>query len=207
MIRDAFLDTARVARELVASDAVETAWNRPSAVAGMSVGALAGHLSRAITLPEQYLDVDEPADDVSLLTAAEYFASVELTDDLNAQIRERGAAEAAAGHAALVVRVDESLNRTAARLATERPDRRVASIGGRPSLLDEYLVTRIVELAVHLDDLAVSVEVETPAIPPIGWACALGCLFEIARTRHGDLAVLRALARRERDPIEALRVF
>ena len=38
-------------------------------------------------------------------------------------------------------------------------------------------------------------------------APAIETLLEVARLRHGDLAVLRALARRERDPVRALRVM
>jgi hypothetical protein len=64
-----------------------------------------------------------------------------------------------------------------------------------------------VELVVHIDDLAVSVGRPTPDLPATATACTIGCLLEIARTRHGDLAVVRALSRRERDPISALRVL
>jgi Mycothiol maleylpyruvate isomerase N-terminal domain len=211
VIRDAFLDTSRIARELIASESVATAWFEPSALDGMTVGALAGHLSRAITLVEQYLDDREPPADAILLTAAGYFAglplSPDLDDDLNRQIRERGALEALDGPAPLVARVDAAITSAVGRLGAEPADRRITSFGGNASLLDEYLVTRIVELAVHLDDLAVSVALPTPQLGQVAWACALGCLFEIARSRHGDLAVLRALARRERDLVAALRIF
>jgi hypothetical protein len=36
---------------------------------------------------------------------------------------------------------------------------------------------------------------------------AIDTLVEVARLRHGDTAVLRALARRERDSVAALRVM
>jgi hypothetical protein len=36
---------------------------------------------------------------------------------------------------------------------------------------------------------------------------AVETLVEVARLRHGDTAVLRALSRRERDPADALRVL
>ncbi len=36
---------------------------------------------------------------------------------------------------------------------------------------------------------------------------AIEALVDVARVRHGDLAVLRALTRRERDSSEALRVL
>jgi hypothetical protein len=35
----------------------------------------------------------------------------------------------------------------------------------------------------------------------------ISTLVQIARLRHGDMAVLRALTRRERDLVQALRVF
>jgi hypothetical protein len=211
VIRDAFLDSARQVRDLIASEPVRASWDAPSALAEMTVGALAGHTARAILLPEQYLDQPAPAPGTPLLTASGYFTGVPLstdvTDELNIQIRERGATEAADGVDALVARIDAALERTERRLATEPADRTVSSFGGKASLLDEYLVTRIVELAVHADDLAVSIAVDAPDLSPTAWACALGCLFQIARERHGDASVLRALARRERDSVEALRVL
>jgi hypothetical protein len=36
---------------------------------------------------------------------------------------------------------------------------------------------------------------------------ALNTLLAVARFRHGDVAALRAFSRRERDPVEALRVL
>ena len=36
---------------------------------------------------------------------------------------------------------------------------------------------------------------------------AIDVLVGVARIRHGDMAVLRALARRERDQVQALRVL
>ena len=80
-------------------------------------------------------------------------------------------------------------------------------IGGLAITLDEYLVTRTVELVTHIDDLAASIDVPTPTLPEAALVTAVDCMVEIARLRHGDLAVVRALARRERDPLAALRVF
>jgi hypothetical protein len=64
--------------------------------------------------------------------------------------------------------------------------------------LDDYLVTRTIELAVHLDDLAVSIGVDTPSLDPRAIDLVTACLVKIARIRHGDVEVLRAMARRER---------
>ena len=73
--------------------------------------------------------------------------------------------------------------------------------------VDEYLRTRVVELVVHADDLAASVGVAPMAPRPETGKIAIDALVDVARIRHGDLAVLRALARRERDPVGALRVL
>ncbi len=210
MIRTAFVDTSVRARDLIAAPDTAARWDTPSALEHMTVGALAGHLSRAILLPHDYLaHADPPAAD--LLTAAEYFEAAGLTTDvtdaLNTEIRDRGAAESAAGPAALLDRVDRAIAGYRTSLAAEQPGRRVASLGGRAILLDEYLVTRLVELAVHIDDLAVSIGAPTPELSPTAYACAIGCMLQIARDRHGDSAVVRALARRERDTVSALRVL
>jgi hypothetical protein len=64
--------------------------------------------------------------------------------------------------------------------------------------IDDYLATRVVELVVHADDLAVSLGVDPPPPPPAAARLAEHVLLDIARHRHGDTALLRALARRER---------
>ena len=73
--------------------------------------------------------------------------------------------------------------------------------------MDDYLVTRVVEIVVHTDDLSASVSIPTPHFDASTVNLAIDCLMDVARLRHGDMAVLRALARRERDQVEALRVF
>ncbi len=64
--------------------------------------------------------------------------------------------------------------------------------------LDRYLDTRLVELAVHVDDLAVSLGVATPELDDAATRRAVAVCAELARQRHGAVAVLRALARHER---------
>ena len=60
---------------------------------------------------------------------------------------------------------------------------------------------------VHADDLAVSLEVAPPPLPAAAFGSAITTLIEVARICHGDAAVLRALTRRERDTVAALRVL
>src|SRR5207248_7684766 len=86
-----------------------------------------------------------------------------------------------------------------ARLDTEPAGRRVRVYGDMVLTLDEYLVTRLIELVVHADDLAVSLDVPPPALPPAATGLAIATLVEVPRIRHGDTAVVRALTRRERD--------
>jgi hypothetical protein len=67
-------------------------------------------------------------------------------------------------------------------------------------LLDDLLVTRMMELAVHSDDLAVSVGIATPALPERAVDTVIELLSRLAVRRHGPTAVLRALSRAERAP-------
>jgi hypothetical protein len=66
--------------------------------------------------------------------------------------------------------------------------------------LDDMLITRMMELAVHSDDLAVSVGVPTPELPPGAADTVIGLLTRLAVRRHGPTGVLRALSRSERAP-------
>lgn len=211
MIRDAFLETAAEARDLIASPDVERRWDDASALRAMSIGALAGHLARCAIVVEEYLDGPSPAPG-RLLTADQYYVegvalTDDLDDDLNRGVRDRSVAVASAGAGQVVASVDEALARLRERLPREPADRSIAVIGGIAISLDEYLVTRLLELAVHIDDLCVSLGRPTPELPAVTYMCALGCMLQMARARHGDLAVLRAMARRERDSTSALRVL
>jgi hypothetical protein len=73
----------------------------------------------------------------------------------------------------------------------------LAVVGGRRLLLDEYLRTRCVEIAAHLDDLAGSLSADLP-IPTETATVAAEVLVGFAVVQSGPAEVLRALARRER---------
>jgi hypothetical protein len=66
--------------------------------------------------------------------------------------------------------------------------------------VDDLLITRMMELAVHSDDLAVSVGIATPALPQSAVDTVVDLLSRLAVRRHGPTAVLRALSRAERAP-------
>lgn len=202
-IRADFLDAARAAVDAVTSAEVRARWDDPSALPRMSVGELAAHLARAVVLVSDFLDQPDPhrPETVDVET---YFGTLTGSDDLdselNSGVRERSRQGAADGPDALTTRLRAALTTVTQRLRTETAERQVTVFGGHAMLLDDYLPTRLVEIAVHLDDLGF-----TP--PDAVCSAAVEVLLRVARRRHQDLAVLRALARRERDERQALRVF
>jgi hypothetical protein len=209
-IRKTYLACLQIALELVERPEVEQRWDEPSALYGWSVSGLTGHLTRAFTTVIDYLEAD-PAPTGEAVSAAEYYASAVDTDDLNSElhrgIRRRADEMAEQGHGSLVELQRKVLERLRDTLDEEPDSRRVRVHKGMIVPLDDYLTTRLVELGVHVDDLAVSVKVDTPQLPTAAFDLAIEALVSTARYRHGDLGVLRALARRERDEANALRVF
>ncbi|QGQ20206.1 hypothetical protein GC089_14605 [Cellulomonas sp. JZ18] len=199
-----------VAVGLVGSEAVADAWDAPSALVGMTVGELAAHLARSVLQVEWYLD-GPLTPDAPLVTAVAYYGDLtgtaEPTSELNTGVRERSAQTAAHGRDALVAAVVAASDRLRERLPHEPADRRL-TVGhrGHTLLLDEYLRTRCVELAVHTEDLALSVGSDVRA-PASTTAVAVDVLVGAARHRHGDVEVLHALSRRERATTDALRVL
>ena len=187
----------------------------PSALAEFSVRGLAGHLRRAMTVVGTYLDETAPAAPDAggeVLSGAEYYAGIlpadrDLDSDFNRAIRQRGLEAAPADPDEFAIGWADTAAGLVARLEREPDDRLVQVYGGLVLTLDEYLVTRLVELVVHADDLAVSLGVEPPPLPSAATGLVIGTLVEVARLRHGDVAVVRALSRRERDTVEALRVI
>ena len=191
-------------------------FDRPSALPEFSVRGLAGHLLRAMTSVETYLDRPEPVAGggagVEVRSAAGYYAAIvpahtDLDSDFHRAIRQRGL-EAARG-APIDFRIEwaETAARLINRLEDEPEDRLVQVYGDHVLSLDDYLVTRLIELVVHADDLAASLGVPAPALPAAATGLAIATLVEVARIRHGETAVLRALTRRERDTADALRVL
>lgn len=174
----------------------------------MTVGALAGHIARAIFQTEAYLDA--PVSDGEPMDAPTYFLRLgdptDLTSDINTAIRQRSEAASSGGPDELVASVRGCLERLETRLPSEPEDRRVEAFGSI-ILLDDYLDTRLVEMTVHLDDLTHSLNVDMPDIPTEAQDRAIDVLLEMAKRGHGRSAILRALTRRERDDAEALRVF
>jgi hypothetical protein len=157
---------------------------------------------------ETALDTESQNQD-RLVSAEEYWNLALDPDDgspLNTGLRERGELMGSQGHDVVVAEVDRLVVVLSRSLPAEPVDRLVSVLDGTTMRLDNYLVTRIVELTVHADDLTTSVGLD-PALPSAALPLAIHSLVDVARVRHGDLAVLRALSRRERQTAEILRVF
>jgi hypothetical protein len=83
-----------------------------------------------------------------------------------------------------------------------QPEGRIVLIPWGPwaLTLDTFLTTRTMEIAVHSDDLAVSVGLATPALPSDATDVVLELLQQLAVRKHGPVAIMRALSRAERAP-------
>ncbi len=208
-IRRTYLSTAAAARPLLADPDIARRWDKPSVLAKWTIRGLAGHLVRAVGSTVAYLARPEP--EGPTIDAAAYYAqavdTIDIDAPLNVAIRERGDAEAAGGPAALLARYDQLAAHLEQQLNHEPVTRKVRVHKDLVVLLDEYLITRIIELLVHMDDLAVTLGVATPMPDPDAAGAAIETLVRVARLRVGDIAVLRALTRKERDQADALRVI
>jgi hypothetical protein len=205
-IRSAYLEAARATAELLGRRELGDRWDDDSALAGFTIGSLAGHLARGVLTVYWYLDMPEP--DPPVITAAEYYASLAGADpesEQGQQVLARGAETAKGGWARLYLDVGRAVEHLGERLPGEPPTHRIPA-QARALLLDEYLLTRIVELVVHLEDLTRSLDLPTYDLPA-ATRIAISTLLQTALVRHGPTAVLHALARRELDDVEALRVI
>ncbi len=204
MSHTVFLDTADVALEFVGRSEIADRWGQPSVLAGYDVGALAAHLVRAIVTVDRYLTAPEPVADNLVPTASDYLMQV-LGDhdphdsDFHRRVRGRSIDSAAAGPAAVLAEADEARRLLGAELASATAaGRRIEVIGGLVMRLDDYLVTRLVELCIHLDDLATSVDVARPKVPAAAWELVADVAQNLARKREGSAAFALSLMRTER---------
>ena len=197
MLRQQFLDGARVVVDAISLPAVAAAWDAPSVLAEQTVGGLAGHLARgAIWVVGDYLDEPEP-DAAMFDSADDYFAAFTagVSEASNRAIRERGAAVAAAGPHAVAAQAAAALTALETRLPAEPPDRLTVVVGGATMRLDAYLVTRVIEQVVHLDDLARSIGRDGFPTPDANVRLALATGAWAGMQRSGAAAMIRALFR------------
>jgi hypothetical protein len=203
MIRDAFLDSAETAAALLREPVLADRWSAPSALADFTTGGLARHLANQITHTVTYLAA---APGASAIPVLEHFtgntwvtSGVDSADNIG--IRRRGE------HAATLTTAADLADDVDAALADLRktvpaePAERIIDLGDWGLRIDDFLLTRVLELVVHLDDLAVSLDLPTPPMPATATEATIQLLARLAAWRHGPLPVVRALARQERAPV------
>jgi uncharacterized protein (TIGR03083 family) len=206
----AFSAAARYALGVVARPEIGAAWDQPSALARMTVGDVAGHVFLVLRRVDKHLDearVQPVAGGVPLRRGWAY-PRVDTEADLDlavhTAVRHDGHHVAAWGWADVVAACRARIATLERRLPDEAPSH--VMLGPLAVPFGGYLGSRVVELLVHADDLAVSVGLDlTP--PPDAVAVAVACLVDAARAVHGDTAVLRAFTRRERVPPGAPAVY
>jgi hypothetical protein len=195
---------AAVALEEIQRDEVRDQWLLPSALPKMSIGALACHLGRQVIRAAELLPV---ATDIPPLDCvdthyhqAAWVMSTSPDDPPNDRSTEE--AEAAYGAAVLADRCSEALQ-AVRRLLADGTARDVVAIPWQGWSLrrDDFLLTRMLEIVVHADDLALSIGVRTPEFPAEVFAPVRDLLVRLAVRRHGQSAVISALARSERTQV------
>lgn len=204
---DAFLLAADLVRGFVDQPDVTVRWSEPSALPRLSVGGLAVHLGNQVTRAAQLVARD-PGDLPVLADADEHYArSSWPTAAPEDAVNDRSGDETAAleGPVALHDRILQDRETFRAALA-DGTARAVVPVpwAGWALRREDFLLTRLLEVVVHSDDLAASVGVDTPTFPAEVFDPVRDLLVRLAVTRHGQSRVVAALTRRERaQPIHA----
>jgi hypothetical protein len=203
-IRRAYLVAAGSAANLLGEPRVAASWSGASALRGFTVGGLAGHLAGQVLVVRRALAAPAPAGErVSLLGHYEKvrWLGADLEDEVNVAIRQGGESAAAEGPEVVAAQVREGVRELEEILPGESAERLVSPPAGPWALrLDDFLVTRLMEIAVHSDDLACSVDMAAPELPDEVLDPVFSLLSRLAVRRHGASALLRALSRSERAP-------
>lgn len=195
-----FLSAARSAAPLLHAPELAECWHKPSALAEFRVSGLAGHLAGQVSNIGRFLDAPVPPD-AAPMDAVRYYSQhpdTVVDSPVSTGIRERGEEFAGSSAAELATRHDAAVAEVAARLAGLDEERLVMMFDRWVLPLRQCLLTRLLELVVHADDLAVSLNVPTPVFDDDVVDAAVTTLARIAARKRGALPVLRALARRER---------
>ena len=201
-----FPEVARVAADLIRHPSVAARWDDESACAGMTVGGLANHLAgQAASVVRLFAASPHDAEPIAALEHYRRAAWVHtgLDDEANVEVRTSADGYAQSGPADLEERVAADLAALPATvvplLAGERdPDTVFVPWQGWSLSSHDFVLTRTMEVLVHSDDLAASIDVETPRFPEEAAGAVLALLASVAAERHGQVAVLRALSRPQR---------
>ena len=188
---------------LVRRPEVAQAWGQESSCAGMTVGGLTRHLISQPVLVVTLLQTGPGADAEKIGILEHYARAAWVREDLdgetNQTIRESSDHQASEGVDAAIAVLDDALGQVATALADPAPTTFIPWQGwALPT--DDFLVTRLMEMVVHSDDLAASVDVAAPEFGPDVLDPVLRLLTALSVRRHGQDAVVRTLTRPQRAP-------
>jgi hypothetical protein len=210
-----FLAAADAAVGLIGAGDTAGRWEEPSALEGFTVGGLTAHLGWQVQSAWWALSVGRPEPGAPVTPLLEHYAKAAwigaaVDAPVNVGIRDAGQERAKAGASEQERLTREARERIAEVFGSGSVQAStvvaVPWIEGRAMAFGDLLTTRLMELLVHGDDLAVSLGVATPVFPESAMDTVLDLLVRVSRVRHGSLPVLRALARRERAP-ESIAAF
>jgi len=203
-----FVQTAETACHLATDPAVAVRWSEESACAGMTVGGLAHHLTDQVRTTVGFLGItsgEVPAE-LPLVTLPEFYRLASWVwsgpdDPGHVGLREAADADATTGPEGVAAEVEADLAALRAALAGvdgRTPDTVFVPWEGVWLSTGDWLLSREVELVVHADDLAASVGLPTPDFPGPVVADVLAAMTALSVERHGQAAVVRAIARPQR---------
>jgi len=204
-----FLLAGASALELLGRVEVLNRWSQPSALPEMSVGALAAHLGSQVLTVHAAVTSGNGVSQERPVPLLEHYQRVPwarsgLDDPSNVTIREGAEESARHGHDGLVRDVQLALEDLRAAFTRSLPAGLPPAIRmpwwGWSLSFEDFLVTRVMEIVVHSDDLAVSLDIEPPTLPQTVLGPVLALLVGVSLQRHGQAAVVRALSRSERAP-------
>lgn len=195
---------AAAALDLIQRGEVGDQWLMPSVLPKMSIGALACHLGRQVVRAAELLPVATDFPPLESVDAHYHQAAWVMSTSPDDPPNDRSAddAEAALGPVALSGRSSEALE-TVRRLLAAGTARDAVPIPWQGWSLrrDDFLLTRMTEIVVHADDLALSVGVRTPEFPAEVFVPVRDLLVRLAVRRHGQSAVISTLTRSERTQV------
>jgi hypothetical protein len=201
--RDAVVHATDLVAELVARPEVSAAWTVESSCPGMSVGGLTRHLvSQPVNVVRLLTtEVPEGAETIDVLEhyARAAWTKEDLGGDTNTSIRETSDEQAAEGSDAAQALMPRTREQLAAALAGTSQTVYIPWQGWGLDT-DDFLVTRLMEMVVHADDVAASVAVPVPQFGPGVLDPVLRLLSALSVRRNGQDALVRALTRPQRAP-------
>jgi hypothetical protein len=199
----AFLSAVDQTWDLATTPEVLSAWEQESSCAGMTVGGLTHHLLNQAANTARGLRAD-PSGSPEPIALLEHYARAAWVeagpdDEANTSIRDNDNEKALAGPDAVLAAAREEVDALPELLAGPRdPDVIFIPWQGWSLSTDDFLTTRMMEMVVHGDDLASSVGLPTPTYADDVVSSVLALLSGVAVRRHGQAALVRALARPQR---------